>query len=202
MNRHLVVFARAPRLGAQKQRLARDIGRMGALKFYWQNTERLLRDVCADCRWTTWVSVTPDGETHHPLFRLPGARITPQGRGDLGQRMARPFHTLPPGPVVLIGSDIPELGRDQVADAFKALGSHHAVFGPATDGGYWLVGLKRLRSAPPGLFAGARWSTEHALADSIATLPRGSRVAQLPALSDVDTGRDLAAWQTRILKRK
>ena len=105
MRRHLVVFARAPRLGALKRRLAADIGHLGALAFYRRNTSRLLSDVIYPDRWTTWISATPDREMDHPLFRFPGARVMPQGRGDLGQRMARPFHQLPPGPVVLIGSD-------------------------------------------------------------------------------------------------
>ena len=91
---------------------------------------------------------------------------------------------------VLVGCDIPGLGRADIAAAFKALGRADAVFGPAEDGGYWLVGLGPRR--PPAPFAGVRWSTEHALADTLANC-RGHRVALLRRLRDVDTAADLAA---------
>ncbi|MFV2003029.1 MAG: DUF2064 domain-containing protein, partial [Paracoccaceae bacterium] len=85
---------------------------------------------------------------------------------------------------------IPGLVRGHVWRAFRALGDHDAVFGPATDGGYWLVGMKRIRPSPPALFTNVRWSGEHALTDSIATLA-GHRFALVDRLSDVDRGADL-----------
>jgi glycosyltransferase A (GT-A) superfamily protein (DUF2064 family) len=91
---------------------------------------------------------------------------------------------------VLVGSDIPGLGAEDIAAAFRALGRAEAVFGPAEDGGYWLVGLGPRRPARP--FAGVRWSTEHALADTLANF-RGRRVVLLRRLRDVDTAADLAA---------
>jgi len=91
---------------------------------------------------------------------------------------------------VLVGSDIPGLSRDDLAAAFRALGRADAVFGPAEDGGYWLVGLGPRRPAHP--FATVRWSTPHALADTLANC-RGRRVALLRRLRDVDTAEDLAA---------
>ena len=96
----------------------------------------------------------------------------------------------PAGPVCVIGADIPGVTAARVADAFCALGSYDAVFGPAPDGGYWLVGLKRARPVPPRLFENVRWSTEHALADTVATLP-DHRIAQVATLRDVDTIDDL-----------
>ena len=114
----------------------------------------------------------------------------PQGRGDLGDRMGRMLRAAPAGPVCVIGADIPGVTAARVADAFRVLGSHDAVFGPAPDGGYWLVGLKRARPVPPRLFENVRWSTEHALADTVATLP-DHRIAQVPTLRDVDTIDDL-----------
>ncbi len=70
--------------------------------------------------------------------------------------------------------------------------NHDAVFGPAVDGGYWLVGMKR-RPWLRGVFADVRWSSPHALADTLANLA-GRRVLLLDRLRDVDTGADLAAW--------
>jgi hypothetical protein len=95
------------------------------------------------------------------------------------------------GPTCIIGADIPGIEAPHIAQAFKALGDHDAVFGPAPDGGYWLVGLKH--APKPGLFANVRWSTEHALADSRATLP-DARIATIATLADVDTAADLARF--------
>ena len=108
--------------------------------------------------------------------------------------MARPMHGLPPGPVVVVGSDIPDLASDHIWRAFKALGNHDAVFGPAADGGYWLVGLSR-RTVPRELFASVRWSGPHALTDTIATLGPRASVAMLETLCDIDTADDLAHWR-------
>jgi len=116
------------------------------------------------------------------------ARVA-QGSGDLGDRMGRVIDAMPPGPVCVIGADIPGVSRAAVAEAFAALGTSDAVFGPAPDGGYWLVGLKRMRGHA-GLFEGVRWSSEFALADTVASL-RGARVAFVRELRDVDTVADL-----------
>ncbi len=104
--------------------------------------------------------------------------------------MRHQLGTAPPGPVCVIGADIPGLSRAALGRAFRALGSHDAVFGPAEDGGYWLIGLHNSARVPHGLFDGVRWSTEHALADTIASLP-GARIALVDRLRDVDTAQDL-----------
>ncbi len=92
------------------------------------------------------------------------------------------------GPRIVIGSDIPGVRRHHIARAFAALGRHDAVFGPAEDGGFWLVGLRH--RPPVGMFKGVRWSTSHVLADSLATMPDLS-VALIDRLHDVDTVQDL-----------
>jgi rSAM/selenodomain-associated transferase 1 len=179
----LIIFARAPRLGTVKRRLARGIGALAALRFYRGQVRRLLREVGRDRRWRTVLAVTPD------RVRWPaGPPMLPQGGGDLGQRMGRALarHRR----AVLVGCDIPDLGRADIAAAFRALGHAQAVFGPAEDGGYWLVGFGPRR--PPAPFAAVRWSTEHALADTLGNC-RGHRVALLRRLRDVDTAADLAA---------
>jgi glycosyltransferase A (GT-A) superfamily protein (DUF2064 family) len=88
------------------------------------------------------------------------------------------------------GRDIPRIGRGDVARAFRSLGRAEATLGPSGDGGYWLVGLRRLRPQPPDLFAGVRWSGPYAYDDTLATLPAGWRIGQEPVLEDVDTGGD------------
>ena len=99
---------------------------------------------------------------------------------------------MPPGPVVIIGTDIPDIRTRHIDQAFRALGTHDAVFGPANDGGYWLVGLKR-RPALKNIFACVRWSSEHTLADTRANLPAHWRVAELEVLTDVDDGDTYSA---------
>lgn len=192
----LVVMVRAPRLGTVKRRLARDIGAVGALRFYRFTTAALLRRLSSDKRWALRLAVTPDrtalvGRGLWPL-RVP---LVPQGPGDLGARMGRQLRWACPGPVVIVGSDIPAIGPQQIASAFRALGNHDWVLGPAPDGGYWLIGAARRRSPDPAFlrvpFAGVRWSSPTTRADTLAWLD-GARVAFLEELQDVDRGADLA----------
>ncbi|MDA0787020.1 MAG: DUF2064 domain-containing protein, partial [Proteobacteria bacterium] len=145
MRGHLVIFARTPRRGAVKRRLAADIGDGPALAFYRRTLHDVTRRLGADPRWRTWLAVTPDTDATRPGLwpAVPGMQVIPQGRGDLGVRMARPMMTLPPGPVLIVGTDIPDITRGHIADGFAALGTHDFVFGPAADGGYWLVGARR-----------------------------------------------------------
>jgi glycosyltransferase A (GT-A) superfamily protein (DUF2064 family) len=100
----------------------------------------------------------------------------------------------------LIGADIPGIKPAHIALAFRRLASHDAVFGPAADGGYWLVGF---RNPPPGgVFGNVRWSGPHALADTLANL-RGANPARfkvapmLPILEDVDDGAALARTRAK-----
>jgi uncharacterized protein len=192
---HLVVMARAPRLGAVKRRLARDIGALAALRFYRRTLAALLRDLGRDPRWTLWLAVTPDRAARSSQGRG-RYRVVPQGRGDLGARMGWFLHNLPPGPVVIVGTDIPDLRRGHIAKAMRALGSHDWVFGPAADGGYWLVGAARRYPGPRDPFACVRWSSAQTLADTVANL-KGARAAYLEELADIDTGADLARFRSR-----
>jgi len=190
--RHLVVFLRAPQLGRVKSRLAAGIGALEALRFYRETSQRLLRAMTRDRRWQVHLALTPERAARRGrAWRVRAARFG-QGAGDLGARMERAVRRMPPGPVVIIGSDIPALRPTHVAAAFAALGTHHAVFGPAADGGYWLVGFRRRPRLPRPLFPRVRWSSSHALADTLAGLPRDMRVAFLATLEDVD---DVAAYR-------
>jgi len=190
---HLVVFAKAPRLGRVKSRLARDIGAVAAWAFYRRTLAILLGRLAGGGRWRACLAVTPDAAAAPSAGWPAGWTVLPQGGGDLGARMDRVMRTLPPGPVVIVGTDIPELGRRHVERAFAALGRHDAVFGPAADGGYWLVGLRR-RPRVARLFGNVRWSSEHALADTLANLGPGRTAATLEILEDVDDGAVLARW--------
>lgn len=193
--RHLVVFAKEVRIGRVKSRLAADVGRVAAWAFARRNLESALRRLSARGRWQGWLAVSPDRAAASPAWPADW-RVIGQGPGDLGARMGRVMERMPPGPVVIVGTDVPGVRRDHIERAFRLLGSHDAVFGPAVDGGYWLVGLRR-RPRVPRLFAGVRWSSEHALADTRANLAPRARVAYLETLEDVDDGAALARLTSR-----
>ncbi|MFX0543001.1 TIGR04282 family arsenosugar biosynthesis glycosyltransferase [Roseovarius sp. S4756] len=187
----LVVMLKEPRPGRVKSRLGKDIGMTVAAWWFRHQTARLLREV-EDPRWRVVLAVAPDREGRTSRVWPAHLSRVGQGQGDLGARMARLMRGVGRGPVCIIGGDIPGIRRAHIARAFDALGGHEAVFGPAPDGGYWLIGLKRSRAIPSSFLKGVRWSTEHALQDSIATLP-GARIAQVDTLRDVDTVADLAS---------
>lgn len=189
MKRQLVIFARSPRLGAVKRRLAHDIGDVAALRFYSAVLGRMINRLGRDRRWECRLATTGGPA------RWPGTvRGFDQGRGDLGTRMDRVMRRMPPGPVVIIGTDIPDIAPHHIEAAFRALGRREAVFGPADDGGYWLIGLRR-RPFRPSLAGPVRWSTEHAMADTEALLGPRVRAAKLETLIDVDNAESLNRWR-------
>ncbi|MEL7089396.1 MAG: TIGR04282 family arsenosugar biosynthesis glycosyltransferase [Planctomycetota bacterium] len=188
MRRTLVVMLKVPRPGRVKTRLGASIGMTTAAWWFRHQVARLLRQV-VDPRWDVVLAVAPD--TEGMMTRVWPAHFTrwPQGPGNLGDRMARMMRRAR-GPVCVIGADIPGITRARVAEAFAELGAHDAVFGPAPDGGYWLIGASLGSDIGPRTLDGVRWSTEHALADSMAALaPR--RIALVASLRDVDTADDL-----------
>jgi hypothetical protein len=179
------VFARAPRLGTVKRRLAAGIGAVAALRFHRTTLAATLRRLARDRRFRTVLAITPDFSRGPWRCRLP---IVAQGSGDLGARMQRAVRRHPRGRVAIVGADIPGLRADDVATAFRRLRAGQACFGPAEDGGYWLVALGPRRPAQP--FVRVRWSGPHALADTLAHF-RHHSVALLRMLRDVDTAADL-----------
>lgn len=185
-----MVMLKEPHPGRVKTRLGREIGQVAAAWWFRHQTARLLRRI-ADPRWHVILAVSPDVEGCMSRVWPGHLPRMPQGRGDLGDRMLRVLRLAGPGPVCIIGADIPGIGRAQIARAFQALGGAEAVFGPAPDGGYWLIGLKRLRAVPRDLFDGVRWSSAHALRDTIGNLG-DQRIAYVDSLRDVDEARDLA----------
>lgn len=186
----LVIFVKEPCAGRVKTRLARGIGTVPAAWWFRHQIARLVRRLGHDARWHTVLAVAPDTAigTGALPFRVP--RI-PQGHGDLGARMGRVLRGMPPGRVMIVGGDIPGIQARHVARAFGILGDRDAVIGPAEDGGYWLIGLRRGgRAVPAHLFRDVRWSTGHAMSDTIHSLGDLS-VGLAAGLRDVDEARDL-----------
>lgn len=189
-------MVKEPRSGHVKTRLARDIGSVAAAWWYRHQSARVLRRL-QDPRWRTVLAVSPDndGLTSRVWPARSDLPRIPQGIGDLGERMRRIFRSPDHGPICIVGSDIPGMTPSHIAQAFRMLGSNDAVFGPAPDGGYWLIGLKRMRAMPTHILRAVRWSSPHALTDSIASMP-DLRIGQITELRDVDTLADLKALST------
>lgn len=184
----LIIMIKEPRPGRVKTRLGRDIGKIPATWWFRHQTRRLIRNL-RDPRWQIVLAVAPDRALASRVWPSDLPRLA-QGSGDLGQRMLRMLQRFDQRHTCLIGADIPGVTRAHITRAFAALGSHDAVFGPALDGGYWLIGAKHPKRLPRAVFDTVRWSSEHALADTLRGMP-DHRTAQIDTLRDVDTGADL-----------
>ena len=186
-------------MGRVKTRLGRDIGMVAATRFYRRTVAHVLRRLAGDGRWKCWLALSPDKETRGKPFWPDNFTALKQGGGDIGERMGRALAGMPAGPVVIIGTDVPAIRLHHIEAAFKALGHHDVVFGPAGDGGYWLVVAKR-SPCTPELFKHVRWSSKHTLADSLAKAQRNKlKVALLDTLDDVDDGVAYTKWLTGAL---
>lgn len=195
IERQLVVMSKVPLLGRVKTRLAKGIGAVAATRFFRQTSLDLINRLGRDPRWSLVLALSPDRAVHDAGHWPTGVPRIAQGGGTLGERMGRLMRDLPAGPVVIVGGDIPGISARHIAQAFQALGRADVVVGPAEDGGYWLVGMKRCPRVVP-IFDDVRWSSPFALADTLANVTRaGLRVEYLETLPDIDTGDDYARWR-------
>jgi hypothetical protein len=182
-------MAKAPRIGAGKTRLAREIGSVEAWRVNRALQAYTLK-VARGASWRTVLCVSPDRAVG---IALPGIwpreinRIA-QGRGDLGKRLAcalSPYRN-----VAVIGTDCPTLKRAHIAAAFAALRRTPFALGPTHDGGFWLFAARSGAQAARAM-NGVRWSSAHAAGDVLRNLG-AANVVILPLLHDVDTAADLA----------
>lgn len=200
MSDHLLIFAREPVLGRVKTRLAAGIGPDAALATYRELLTLTATAVAAaQVPATVWLAEAPapPADAAHPRPEWPGHpwQVQPAA-GSLGERMRHAFaaaFAAGASRVVIIGTDCPGLTADLLRQAFAQLATHDLVVGPATDGGYYLLGMSTLHA---DLFADKQWSTAAVLPATLADAARlGLRVAQLPPLADIDSAHDLAAWR-------
>jgi uncharacterized protein len=186
----LLVFAKPPRAGVAKTRLAAALGADGAAEL----ARALFADTwstATSCAWARPILVTPEPEAAE--WRDLGVRERwAQGGGDLGARMARAVRrALAAGApaAIVVGSDAPGLTIEHLAAARNALAAADAVLGPCRDGGYYLLGLKR---CPSDLLDGLPWSSPATLVcTERRLLERGLRVERLSEAFDVDRVEDL-----------
>ena len=195
---HLIIFTRYPIAGKAKTRLIPALGAEGAAALQRQFTElTLCRAIALSVARGVRIEVRYEGGSE-PLMRAwlgPTPRYTPQGAGDLGQRLARAAQDAfdeNAGCVVIIGADCPRLDEPLLNEAFDALRAHPIVFGPAQDGGYYLLGLCR---PMPALFQDIPWSTSSVLTQCVRIArTSGYEPALLRTLPDVDEPADLDDW--------
>jgi rSAM/selenodomain-associated transferase 1 len=183
----LFVFAKAPVLGRAKTRLAKDTGIVHAKRLYRMMVERVLRRAQTP-QWETILAVTPP----EALGRVPdweGFAQVAQVSGSLSPRLSACFSRK--GPVVVIGTDSPQVKAQDITDAFHLLKSNQLVFGPASDGGFWLIGANG--PLPPSVFDNVKWSSESTL-DDVKRNVQG-RVAELRTLTDIDDIDALRAYR-------
>jgi rSAM/selenodomain-associated transferase 1 len=191
-----MVFARAPRAGQVKTRIARRIGAAPAARLH----ERLVRAAVATARAARCGPVELHASEPHGFFRTLRLPIRLQRGADLGSRMHYALRRAlrRHGRAVLIGSDCPALRPRDIARAARWLhGGADVVLAPAEDGGYALIAARRIG---PGVFAAVEWGSERVLTQTRANLVRaGLALRLLPYVWDVDRPEDLQRLKSRPL---
>lgn len=193
----LIVMAKAPVAGLAKTRLIPALGADGAAALAQRLLAHALEQALQAARrgglGAVELCCAPDA--WDPGFAAwvgsPGVTLTDQGDGDLGERMARALHRalLTHATAVLIGTDAPALDANRLQAAQAALRCHDAVFVPALDGGYALVGLRR---PLPTLFDAMPWSTPLVMQRSRERLAAaGASHVELAPVADIDVPADL-----------
>ncbi len=192
----LILFGRYPEAGRVKTRLIPALGPAGAADLQRRLTERALAEVRRAARQAgTSVEVRYAGGNRRRMRRWLGDTLSlvPQGPGDLGHRMRRAlFAALADGAgrAVLVGTDVPCVTAGHLTRALDVLTQRDVVFGPSTDGGYWLIGMRR----PTDVFRGIDWGTPRVLDQTLRAAREGGRsVGRVERLADLDTPDDLAA---------
>jgi len=190
MSVRVVVMAKAPIAGLAKTRLAPALGAAGAAALARRLLVHAVEQAVDAGLGPVEICAAPD-TTHEAFAALQqrlGVSLQPQGDGDLGARMHRVF-VRHDSPLLLMGSDIPALDAHRLREAAARLATHDAVFVPAHDGGYALVGL---RTPCAAVFEGMVWSVPTVMAATRERLrAAGLRHAELPAVHDIDETADL-----------
>ena len=190
MDRQLIIFIKNPVLGSVKTRLAATVGAERALEVYLKLLT-ITRHAASGAPCEKYLYYADAVETEDEWDNATFHKRLQRG-DDLGERMHNAFADVfagGAGKAVIIGSDCPEMRAGIIDDAFKALETADVVIGPATDGGYYLLGMKKIVLE---LFLDKQWSTSTVLRATLSDAERlGLRVHQLPTLSDLDDEADL-----------
>ncbi|BAZ14863.1 hypothetical protein NIES4071_67330 [Calothrix sp. NIES-4071] len=197
---HLILFTRYPEPNRTKTRLIPTLGAQGAANLHREMTEHTLSKVIP---LSVSIEVRFTGGNLELMQAWLGSNFIyqPQGEGDLGERMARAFNdSFQRGAetkTIIIGSDCPGINAQILTTAFAHLNEVDLVLGPALDGGYYLIGLRRLI---PELFKNINWGTSQVGKQTIDIAQSlGLYQAYLAPLADVDRPEDLPIWKNRYI---
>jgi rSAM/selenodomain-associated transferase 1 len=184
----LLIFTRNPELGKVKTRLAKTIGDEAALdiyKFLLEHTKQVTQNLSCDKAVYYSVKVR-----ENDIWDATTYQKHQQEGSDLGVRMLNAFQqAFSRGyeKVVIIGSDLPDVTSEHINNAFEKLSSNDVVMGPAEDGGYYLLGIKKLHA---NIFQHKDWGTSTVRKDTLNDLQNES-VHLLETLNDVDVFDDI-----------
>lgn len=185
MTKRVAVFAREPRIGSVKSRLAKDVGEAKALDCYVKTLDIAIQ-AGSNQALEVWYEGSPASSWLNRRLRLKEQPV-----GDLGNRMYAAFSD---GVEIVIGSDIPLISNSYVDRAVDLLPCVDVVLGPTEDGGYCLIGMQRVH---PALFKGIAWSSTHVLEQTLRTAQRENlRVELLPRLWDIDDVAGYNRWMS------
>ena len=189
----IIIFAKAPQAGRAKTRLIPALGGEGAARLAQRMLQATLATAQAAALGPLQLCLSPPpGDPAWAEFAWPaGVELRDQGDGDLGQRMARAVDEgVQLGlPVLLIGTDCPQLTPALLRQAAEALARHDSVLFPASDGGYVLLGM---RHSHPRVFADITWSSASVASSTRARLAElGWSLCEGPELDDIDCPEDL-----------
>ena len=183
IRQQLIIFVKAPIMGKAKTRLAADIGMVHAWRIYRSMTASLLRNLTSPS-WDITLAVTPaNWQGRLPLWEKFSQYA--QTEGSLTPRLAQAFSVK--APIVVIGSDCPQVTKNDIRQAFKLINARNIVFGPASDGGFWLMGAQG--PVASNQFENIRWSTSNTLMDIQKNFD-GSCL-KLRMLTDIDDAKSL-----------
>lgn len=192
----LLIYAKPPRMGLSKTRLARSLGSpTQARRIAMMTLSKTVRASLSGA-WNTILYAAPDKALCQSIGIVWPDHLErrSQGRGDITDRLNKGLNEAPAGPVMFIGADAPDISPALIRRAIRGLHRSDAIFGPALDGGFWLFGLnKQARTKSP--FHNVRWSSSHAMQDVWANLPNHAKVGILPQLIDIDDADDWDIWR-------
>ncbi len=198
----LIIFTRFPKPGKTKTRLIPALGPEGAADLQRQMTQRTLlwaKSLAADFKVALEVRFAGGNKREYQTWLGNNLDFVPQGRGNLGERMSRALQEAFAEKirrVILVGTDCPGLTPDLGREAFTGLRSHDLVLGPAKDGGYYLIGLRKMI---PQLFDAIPWGGNNVFSKTLDIARRlRLRVHILAALHDVDRPEDLPVWEKSV----
>jgi len=192
-----IQFAREPKVGAVKTRMQPQLSAVQASSLHKELLLWTCRSLCeaglADVE--LWIAGGHDHVVFQRCETLGVTALRSQLGVDLGERMAAAmadglarYHK-----VILVGSDCPAIDSDYLQKAITALDAQPLVLGPATDGGYVLIGATRIQA---GIFAGVSWGNSQVFTETVQRIAQeGSAWCQLPTLSDIDRPADLPQWR-------